>query len=76
MGLVQVSKSDPALVSSVPLRPGLPPVTGTSLCSLTASLGSGITTARAVLPAKPVKLGTLTGDTNNTLGPGDFHMLP
>lgn len=67
MGLAQVSRSDPALAQSAPSRPRH---------LLTPSLVSGITAARAVLPAKPVKLGTLIGDTNNTSGPGDFHMLP
>lgn len=74
-GLVQVSRSDPALVWSAPLRPGLHPAMGTGSYLLTSGLGSRITIARGVLPAQPVNLGTLTGDTN-TLGPGDFHRLP
>lgn len=76
MGLAQVNRSDPALVQSAPSMPGLHLVMSTSLYFLTPSLGSGITTASALLPAKPVKLGTLRGDTNNSRGPGDFHMLP
>lgn len=76
MGLAQVNRSDPALVQSAPSMPGLHLVMSTWLYLLTPSCGSEITTARALLPAKPVKLGTLTGDTNNSRGPGDFHMLP
>jgi len=73
MGLAQASGSDPTLVWFAPSKLGLHPATGTWLYLLTPSLGSGIKMARAMLPAKPVKSGTLTGDTNHTPGPGDFH---